>query len=195
MDQTHISCTRASLHAPVLHHMYQTHISCTRPLSHASDLPCKHQILTAYPRPTSHAPDPPCTHQSHVTWIRPTSHAPECPCTPQTLPCMPQTHISCTRLSLQAPAPHLLVQHPKVSPVSRGVAGAGAALQLTFYYLMTSCYIFRGTQGHPSGLMSRVLCCLLPTRSALWLSHRNHCWVPVLLIKCQCSHPLWATGT
>lgn len=172
--------------------MHQTNISCTRPLSaslsHASDPACKHQTLTAHPRPRSHAPDPPCIHQSHVAWIRPTSHAPDCPCTPQ-------THISCTRFSLQAPAPHLFMQHPKEPPAPWGLAGAGAALQLALYYLMVSFSISKGTQEHPSGLMSRVLCSLLPTRSALWLSHRTHCWVPLLLIKSQCSQPLWETGT
>lgn len=53
-----------------------------------------------------------------------------------------------------------------------GIAGARAALQLTFY-LMASCTISKGTQEHPSGVMSWVLCSLLPTRSVLWAVTQN----------------------
>lgn len=158
-----VTCIRPSLQAPDPHCTPQTQISCTRSSLHPP-IPCHMD-------------------QTHITCTRLSLHTPNPPCTLQ-------THISCTRLSLQAQAPYLLVQHPKASPAPWGIAGAGAALQLTFYYLMASCSISKGTREHPSRLMSRVLCSLLPTRSALWLSHRTHCWVPVLLTKSLCSHPL-----
>lgn len=208
MHQTLPAHPRPSLLTPDSHFVHQTLLACPSSTSHAPDPYLMHQILVTCIRPSLQAPDPHCTPQTHISCTRPSlrSSVPchmdqtHITCTSQSLhapnpPCTPQTHISCIRLTLQAPAPYLLMQHPKVSLVPWGIAGARAALQLTFYYLMASCSISKGTREHPSGLMSRVLCSLLPTRSALWLSHRTHCWAPVLLIKSQGSHPLWATGT